>query len=145
MNNLIKIVLAVLGGLYVISPYDPVPDFLPVLGRLDDLVVVVLLFYWLWRGRLPRFLSGWFGGKEGARKQTEAGPEKAEEAKQATFDPYEVLGVPRDAGQDQIREAYHRASQQYHPDKVAHLGEELQELAARKFLDIQKAWETLRR
>jgi len=34
--------LPVLAGLYVISPLDFVPDFLPVLGQLDDLGVVLL-------------------------------------------------------------------------------------------------------
>jgi DnaJ like chaperone protein len=32
---------------------------------------------------------------------------------------------------------------EYHPDKVAHLGEELQELAHRKVLEIQKAYQQL--
>ena len=31
-------------------------------------------------------------------------------------DYYEVLGVPRDADQDQIRKAYRRLARQYHPD-----------------------------
>ncbi len=33
---------------------------------------------------------------------------------------------------------------EYHPDKVAHLGEELQELAHKKSLDIQRAYQQLR-
>ena len=32
---------------------------------------------------------------------------------------------------------------EYHPDKVAHLGEELQELAHRKALEIQEAYRQL--
>ncbi|MBM4051051.1 MAG: DUF1232 domain-containing protein [Planctomycetes bacterium] len=37
---------AMLGGLlvYLISPIDLVPDFIPVLGELDDLVLVALVF-----------------------------------------------------------------------------------------------------
>jgi uncharacterized membrane protein YkvA (DUF1232 family) len=34
-------VLPVLAGLYVISPIDLVPDFLPGLGQLDDLGVII--------------------------------------------------------------------------------------------------------
>jgi DnaJ-domain-containing protein 1 len=34
--------------------------------------------------------------------------------------------------------------QEYHPDKVSHLGEELQEVAHRKTLEIQRAYERLR-
>ena len=38
---LMKIVPAV-AAVYVISPIDAVPDFLPVLGQLDDLGVIVM-------------------------------------------------------------------------------------------------------
>lgn len=30
--------------LYIVSPIDLIPDFIPVIGQLDDLVVVGLLF-----------------------------------------------------------------------------------------------------
>ena len=35
------------------------------------------------------------------------------------FDPYAVLGVPRGAPLEVIREAYHRLSKLYHPDRYA--------------------------
>ncbi|MGI8792669.1 MAG: YkvA family protein [Acidimicrobiales bacterium] len=37
----VKVVL-ILAGLYLVSPIDLLPEFLPVIGALDDLVVVVL-------------------------------------------------------------------------------------------------------
>ena len=36
-----KVVIA-LAGLWVISPIDLIPDFLPIMGPLDDVVVVAL-------------------------------------------------------------------------------------------------------
>ena len=38
--------------LYVISPIDLIPDFIPFLGFVDDLVIVPLAIRWL-LGRLP--------------------------------------------------------------------------------------------
>jgi uncharacterized membrane protein YkvA (DUF1232 family) len=34
---------------YLLSPIDLVPDFIPVVGQLDDLIVVVLVLRWLRR------------------------------------------------------------------------------------------------
>ena len=59
------------------------------------------------------------------------------------FDPYVVLGVSRDARKEDIRAAYRREMANYHPDKVAHLGTELQELAKRKAQAINRAYEEL--
>ena len=53
----------------------------------------------------------------------------------------EVLGVNADASVDDIRSAYKRLMSQYHPDKVASLGVELQELAERKSKDIAVAYQ----
>ena len=52
-----------------------------------------------------------------------------------------VLEIPPDAGVDEIREAYRRLIGQYHPDKVAALGRELQELAESKSKDITLAYQ----
>jgi restriction system protein len=60
-----------------------------------------------------------------------------------SFDPYAVLGVSRNATPEEIRAAYHREMVNYHPDKVAHLGKELQELAKSKTQDINRAYEEL--
>ena len=58
-------------------------------------------------------------------------------------DPHAVLGVPRNAPQDQIKAAYRLRMQEYHPDKVAHLGAELRALAERKAKEINEAYHKL--
>jgi uncharacterized membrane protein YkvA (DUF1232 family) len=39
--------LMLLVPLYLVSPIDFVPDFIPVLGWLDDIVVIPLLVSWI--------------------------------------------------------------------------------------------------
>ncbi len=39
-NKVVPIIIAVLGALYGLSPVDAIPDFIPVAGWADDLVVV---------------------------------------------------------------------------------------------------------
>ncbi len=56
-------------------------------------------------------------------------------------DPYEVLGVSRDASMDQIKKAYHSLSRKYHPD--ANVNNPLADLAAEKFKEVQQAYDTI--
>lgn len=61
----------------------------------------------------------------------------------APFDPHAVLGVPPGASRETITRRYHEELKRYHPDRVADLGEELQELAHRKTLELRRAYEAL--
>jgi DnaJ like chaperone protein len=53
----------------------------------------------------------------------------------------DVLEVARDASVEEIRAAYRRLISQYHPDKVATLGQALRELAEVKSRDITHAYQ----
>jgi uncharacterized membrane protein YkvA (DUF1232 family) len=55
-------VAIVLAGIWVASPIDLIPEFVPVIGPLDDLVVVALALRYAGR-RVPRdvLLSAWPG------------------------------------------------------------------------------------
>ncbi len=56
-----KVVIA-LAGLWVISPIDLIPEFLPVIGPLDDVVVVALAFRYAARRVPPAVLfEAWPG------------------------------------------------------------------------------------
>ncbi|SLM30739.1 putative DnaJ4 [Desulfamplus magnetovallimortis] len=57
--------------------------------------------------------------------------------------PYDVLGVSAGASRDEIVAAYRKAVKEYHPDRVAHLGKDLQELANQRFIEIREAYNKL--
>ncbi len=52
--------------------------------------------------------------------------------------PYEVLGVPVNASNDEIKKAYRELSRKYHPD--SYVNNPLAELAEEKFKEIQEAY-----
>ncbi|MCI0371094.1 MAG: DnaJ domain-containing protein [candidate division NC10 bacterium] len=129
----------ILGLLYVLSPFDLIPDVLIGPGWLDDLAVLALLGYFLWRlqGRAAAVRRG-----SGAAGEGEPGP-RAEGTRQPEEDPYAVLGLEPGASREEVKAAYRRLVAQYHPDKVTHLGKEFQDLAHRRLLQIQRAYQHL--
>jgi DnaJ like chaperone protein len=60
-------------------------------------------------------------------------------------DPYSVLGVSTECGDEEVVRAFRNLAGKYHPDKVSHLGKEFIELATRKFTHIQQAYDRIRR
>jgi uncharacterized membrane protein YkvA (DUF1232 family) len=55
-------IVVLLAGLYVASPIDLIPEFLPIIGPLDDIVVVALALRYAGR-QVPRdiLLAAWPG------------------------------------------------------------------------------------
>ncbi|PIE59667.1 MAG: hypothetical protein CSA32_02880 [Desulfobulbus propionicus] len=49
----VKIILAA-GLLYALSPYDLIPEWIPVIGVLDDLALAALLIGWANGFRIPK-------------------------------------------------------------------------------------------
>lgn len=58
---------------------------------------------------------------------------------------YTILGVTISATNDEIKTAYRKLTLQYHPDKVAHHGEEVQRAAREKYLRVVEAYETIKK
>jgi DnaJ like chaperone protein len=60
-------------------------------------------------------------------------------------DYYEVLGINRDASDDEIKKAYRQMAVKFHPDKVAQMGEEYQKGAKEKFQQIQDSYDAIKK
>ena len=137
-----KWLLTILALLYVFNPFDLLPDIVVGAGWLDDLIVLGLLGYYFYR-------IGFRGVSSGDRTDRQPNDRQGQTGAPADDDgadsPHRVLGVEPGASQDDIRRAYRRLAAQYHPDKVAHLGADLRQLAEQKFKAIQAAYEMLKR
>lgn len=122
---------------YLIFPRDLVPDFSGRgLGYIEDLILIGLATYYY------RVYQRRYAAHAASSERQRRGAEEPSNAR-FPFDPYEVLGIARSASRADIQAAYRARMREYHPDKVAHLGEELQKLAHHKALEIQQAYREL--
>lgn len=58
---------------------------------------------------------------------------------------YEILGLAPGASSAEVKSAYRKLSMQYHPDKVAHLGEEFRRVAEEKMKELNEAYQHLKK
>jgi hypothetical protein len=86
--------------------------------------------------------------EEEARRQTEETLRRCQVASVESrpvdeFDPYAVLGVPRDTTQERIRAAYEEAKSKYDHENVAHLGVDIQDYYQAKAEAVDRAYQML--
>lgn len=140
---MLKIVLPILAGLYAVSPFDLLPEsVMGMLGWIDDLVVLFLLWRFFHSARPNRWQ-----GQGTSRSRNGIGDDAGDSASGPAAgkpDPYEVLGVSRNATPEEIKKAYRRLAGQYHPDKFHHLAQDFRVLADRRFKEIQAAYDEIR-
>ena len=60
-------------------------------------------------------------------------------------DSHRILEVEPGSSLEEVTKAYRQRAKEYHPDRVAHLGKKLQEVARREFERIQQAYRKLSR
>ena len=146
-NILIALVL-----LYVISPYDLLPDFIIGPGWLDDLILVGVLWYFLYALKKKRTAfqqfhrqNDQFHRRNQGDKYYEKDQFHSDSFESSTLkDPYRILGLEKTATDAEIKQAYRHLASKYHPDKVEHLGEEFRILAEKRFKEIQEAYQKLK-
>ena len=62
----------------------------------------------------------------------------------ARDDPYRVLGVPANASDAEIDQAYRRLIRQYHPDRLVGIAEDLRRQAEKKAGEINAAYDRIK-
>jgi DnaJ like chaperone protein len=149
---MLPIILIILVVLYLLNPYDIIPDLLVGWGWLDDIIIIGFLIHFLNKRRKNRAASqqrqdqhrGADPGREeyaGNRHSHHDNPTE----NGAVRDPYRILGIEKGAPQETIKQAYRELAGKYHPDKVEYLGDEFKALAEKRFKEIQQAYEELKR
>ena len=146
MKYLIYLILI----LYVISPYDILPDFFAGLGWIDDLIVLGILYWYHFiyrRAKMrARYEEAYHQEGEGTKREyyQEEQQQKAQTDRRfSKRDPYQILGVEKGAPLNEVKAAYRKLAIKYHPDKVNHLGDEFKVLAEKRFKEIQEAYQEL--
>jgi uncharacterized membrane protein YkvA (DUF1232 family) len=144
IKYLLIILLIIIGSIYVLSPYDILPDFIVGWGWIDD----VIFLYALWRifKYLSRRSSGfqhYYYQSRQSFESNQGSSEKQTYTQNSSDDPYTILNIPRGASPKEIKKAYRELANKYHPDKVVHLGDEFRELAEKRFKEIEEAYRKL--
>lgn len=112
---------------YLLWPYDIVPDFIPLVGWIEDVVLVAAAVWMLFKT---------------FKAPSSAGPSPRPDP-ESDADAYKILGLAPGAGPEEIKRAFREQMALYHPDKVAHLGEDLKKVAHEKAVAIQEAYHRL--
>lgn len=58
---------------------------------------------------------------------------------------YKILGITPEATDEEVKKAYKKMAIKYHPDKVSHLGEDVQKAATEKFKEVNRAYDNIKK
>ena len=84
------------------------------------------------------------GSSEAYGDSTESSSENVE-TEGEPLTPYSALGIPEDSPIDIVTAQYKKLCMQYHPDKVANLGDELKRVAEMKMKEINEAYAQIKK
>lgn len=149
-KQIFRILLIIIGLIYVLSPYDILPDFFAGWGWIDD----IIFLYVLWRifktlGQKSAGFQNFYHQNQSSSQYNKGSSQKDTHGSShfqegnSSRDPYAVLNVPKGASIEEIKKAYRELANKYHPDKVQHLGDEFRKLAEKRFKEIEEAYRKL--
>ncbi len=58
---------------------------------------------------------------------------------------YRILEIEASVNNDEVKKAYRKMANKYHPDKVAYLGEDIRKAAGEKFRKVKDAYDTIKK
>ena len=58
---------------------------------------------------------------------------------------YKILEIEPTSDDEEVKKAFRRMAMKYHPDKVAHLGEDFKKVAHEKFRKVQEAYDQIKK
>ncbi len=119
--------------IYIISPLDLFPFV------FDDLIASGFLFYF-WR----KFKNQNSQKKYYSRGQSQANIKTKPDGSTNLDKSYKLLNVGPEDSWGEVQKAYKEKMAKSHPDKVAHLSEELQKKAKELTLEINKAYNIIK-
>ncbi len=120
--------------IYIVSPLDLHPLI------FDDLIASGFLYY-IWK----MFKKQMRPGNYYSRGRSQSNIRNEPGSQMGLNEAYRVLHVSPDATWREVQSAYKERMAKSHPDKVSHLGEELQEKAKELTVEINKAYNTIKR
>jgi len=86
-----------------------------------------------------RLITSWLGISEADHESSQAMFGKDE------LSAYKILEISKDATDEEVKKAYKKMAVKYHPDKVSHLGEDVQKAANEKFKEVNQAYESIKK
>lgn len=95
--------------------------------KIGIIVVCTLVGYWV----VSALLDAWSNRKKSQPEEEAASADNW----------WTTLKVSRTASLEEVQEAYRALISQYHPDKVARLGDEIKAVAEKKSKEINSAYE----
>ena len=119
--------------IYIISPLDLFPFV------FDDLIASGFLFYFWRKFKNQKNQKSYY-----SRSKSQTNINAGSDGPMNLDESYKLLNVSFDASLSEVQKAYKEKMAKSHPDKVAHLSEELQKKAKELALEINKAYNNIK-
>jgi len=133
MNKYKLYFLIIILIIYIISPLDLHPFV------FDDLIASGFLYYFWRKFNNLKSQKNYY-----SRDRSQANMKREPDGQMSLDEAYRLLNVSPDAPWSEVQKAYKEKMAKSHPDKVAHLSEELQKKAKELTVEINKAFNIIK-